>query len=256
MKLFDAHCHLQDSRILDVGKALEGATRAGVVMLACCGTSETDWEKVSHLARKYDQILPAFGLHPWYLGQRSPEWLDILRTYLEEVPSTVGEVGLDFALEEVDRQDQESVFLAQLELARALDRPVTIHCRRAWGRLQELLTDFGPLPQGFLIHSYSGSTELIEPLARLGARFSFSGTVTRSRNKRAHRNCREVPPDRLLIETDAPDMMPEPAQGDVNEPANLVHVLHEVAVLRFEQDDEMARITWGNACRFFGREEG
>jgi TatD DNase family protein len=112
-----------------------------------------------------------------------------------------------------------------------------------------------PLPSGFVIHSYSGPVELIRPLTELGAHFSFSGTVTWSRNRRAHEAAVAVPADRLLIETDSPDLPPSPEDGAapiaLNEPANLPRVLRAVASLRGITAEELAAITWANTSRLF-----
>ena len=165
----------------------------------------------------------------------------------------MGEIGLDHALHERNDADQMDVFTAQLQLALELGRPVCIHCRQAWEPMITTLSACGRLPAGFLVHSYSGSAELVAPLAELGAYFSFSGSITRSGNKRGHAAAACVPPDRLLIETDSPDLMPviEHAMNTqaLNEPANLVHVLRKIAALRNMPENAVARATLENACR-------
>ena len=259
MNLFDAHCHLQDERLApNLDGAVQRATQAGVRRFLCCGSSEHDWPLVATLARKYHGVIPAFGLHPWYVRDRSTEWLAHLTHALSDAPSVVGEIGLDHAIEPRNDEEQESVFAAQLHLARELNRPASIHCRRAWEQLLAVLKKSGALPRGFMIHSYSGAPEFVKPLADLGAFFSFSGSITRSGNKRGHRAAREVPADRLLIETDAPDLPPVIHEGDhisepsVNEPANLRYVVSALAGVRGCSIDQIAELTWNNACRLFG----
>ncbi|MBN1269067.1 MAG: TatD family hydrolase, partial [Kiritimatiellae bacterium] len=206
MRLFDAHCHLQDDRIADVDTVLRRAREAGVERLSCCGSSEEDWEAVFQIVGKHPEVIPSFGLHPYYVAGRTPRWKEILREYLAKVPSGVGEAGLDHALENRDDAAQEEVFRAQIEIARELGRPLSVHCRRAWDRMLSFLGETGAPPAGIIFHAYSGSPELVRPLVELGGFISFSGSITRSGNKRGHRSAREVPADRLLIETDAPDM--------------------------------------------------
>jgi TatD DNase family protein len=197
----------------------------------------------------------------------------------------VGEIGLDHAIEDRDDADQEAVFLSQLRLSRDLNLPVTMHCRRAWGRLLELLTPLGPHPAGMLIHSYSGADDLVPTLAKFNVFFSFSGSITFSGHRKRHRALRAVPLDRLLIETDAPDIPPyipgtaEKAHGrdgrvdgwkdgkidegpavedprreerPLNEPANLIYVAEAAARLLGVSVEELARLTWDNAERLFG----
>lgn len=257
MELFDAHCHLQDRHfacILDA--AMQRATAAGVSYFACCGCAEDDWQDVSDISLRYAGVLPSFGLHPWYIKDRSKNWLDILCEFLSRYPQAgVGEIGLDHALPKESFDDQDEVFRAQLVLASELGRPVSIHCRKAWAALLDALQHTPTLLYGFVIHSYSGSHELIRPLAQLGAYFSFSGSLTFSRNKRAHRCAALVPADRLLIETDTPDIQPiidSTRNTDIpNEPANLVHVLHKLSELRDLSPEQTAELTYQNAYRLF-----
>ena len=257
MQLFDAHCHLQDERLAAGLEALLArAAAAGVAGWMCCGSAEADWPAVLMVVGKCPEVRPAFGLHPWYVRERKAGWLERLRALLQEHPyAGVGEIGLDHALEQADPADQEQVFLEQLALSIEMRRPASVHCRRAFGRLLELLPRFPQHPIGFVIHSYSGAAELIAPLARWGAYFSFSGSITRSGNRRGQAALRAVPSDRLLIETDAPDLPPvvngQPVEG-VNEPANLVHVLQAAAGLRGVPEAEVADQTWANARRLFG----
>jgi TatD DNase family protein len=228
-----------------------------VESLLCCGSEEKDWADAAALAHADGRIVPAFGLHPWYVRDRTAGWLETLAGFLKAEPrAVVGEIGLDRALKERNDDEQGEVFLAQLRLAREMGRAVSIHCRRAWGQLMQYDADLRALPRGFAIHSYSGARDLIAPLAQAGAFFSFSGTITWSHNVRAHDACRNVPSDRLLIETDAPDLMPAGAEDKpVNEPANLLRVLRKVAELRGASPEAMAELTWRNSNRLFmGRE--
>lgn len=262
MHLFDAHCHLQDERLAPfLDACMERATRAGVVGFMCCGSSEADWPLLPGLTQRFPGVLLSFGLHPWYVGDRTSGWLDSLRRMLSEIPSAVGEIGLDRALDPATFAEQEAVFLAQLHLANEFQRPVSIHCRRAWGRLMELLDDKGWPACGFVLHSYSGSTELIAPLVRRGAFFSFSGAITFDHNRRGREAVAAVPLDRLLIETDAPDLMPtlpsdtpvsrDAAGKPLSEPAYLVRVLETVADLRSSGCESIATATRENARLLF-----
>ena len=258
MELFDAHCHLQDGRLAAglVG-AMHRATAAGVAGWMCCGSAENDWPAVLAVASAFPAVRISFGLHPWYVGGRQPGWLDRLRAVLAAQPHAgVGEIGLDHALEDADLAAQEQVFIEQFALSIELRRPASLHCRRAFGRLLELLPRFPAHPAGFLVHSFSGAAELVAPLAKQGAYFSFSGSITRSGNRRGHAALRAVPVDRLLIETDAPDL-PSVIDGRVpegpNEPANLVHVLRAAAGLLGMPDADLARQLWTNAQQLFPR---
>lgn len=234
MKLFDAHNHVQDDRLWpEIDRVMARARTAGVAAMGVKGCGETDWPRVAALAEKYEGVHPSFGLHPWFIAQRSPDWLAVLEKLLIKHPTAgVGEIGIDHAIENRDDADQEAVFLAQLEIARNLERPVSIHCRRAWGRLIELLDDFGDLPRGMLIHCFGGSAEIATELVKRGGYISFSGSITRPNARKAGPAIRAVPDDRILIETDAPDILPTSAAGPLNEPANIRFVLEKAAELR------------------------
>lgn len=226
MRLSDAHNHLQDERFAGRQDAIVATCRAaGVVAMVVNGSCEEDWPAVAELAARFPGfVLPAFGLHPWYVHHRTPEWRAKLESFLARVPdASVGEIGLDrwildcppaaragvapelATLRAAPLEEQEAVFREQLELAAARHVPASIHCLQAWGRLHDVLRAIPRPAVGFLLHSYGGPAELVRPLARLGARFGFPGYFLHARKARQREAFREVPPERLLLETDAPD---------------------------------------------------
>jgi TatD DNase family protein len=262
MKLFDCHCHLQDERLQEgLAEHLALARKVGVARFACCGVSEADWPLVAKLSDENDEIVPSYGLHPWEVHNRSPQWLKTLRQYLSNGPAGVGEIGLDHGIRVRNDKEQEEVFLAQLALAVELNRPVSIHCRRAFPTLIRLLSKHERPQAGFVVHSFSGSLDDMNALFELGAYFSFSGTCTFTRNKKAHRNIKAAPRERLLIETDCPDMYPlvkgeehqQRGEKRVNPPANIVHPLRKAAELLDESEAKLAQSVWENANRLFSR---
>ena len=255
LSFFDAHCHLQDERLLATREAVfSRAANADVKALSCCGTSEKDWGQVRDLAGAHESVHPSFGLHPWYAAGRSEQWENALVSRLKEMPQAcVGEIGLDHALDESTFADQEAVFRKQLAIAAEYKRPVTIHCRRAFGKLVELLRLHGGVFQGGIVHSYSGPVELVKTLEGFGLSISFSGSVTFPKNKRARTAVAAVSPDRLCIETDSPDLKPYQCAAELNEPANVVLVAGAVSSLRGISFQETAAITWRNAFSIFNR---
>ena len=263
VELFDAHCHLQDERILPRADAvLSRAAAAGVVRMTCCGSSPQDWEALGALASRHPGITPAFGLHPWSVATRRAGWLRELRDRLCADPRAgVGEIGLDHAVANAQFADQWNVFREQWRLASELDRAASLHCRRAWEPLADAVQS-GDFPARFVVHSFSGSAEMVPFLAKRGAYFSFSGSLTRSGNRRGRLAAAAVPLDRLLIETDAPDIPPvaaDPATGlrapiaGPNEPANLPLVLAALSAARGVGVEELAQVTFANAGRVFGQ---
>lgn len=227
MPFLDAHNHLHDERFLGRQSDLVAACRAaGITRMVVNGSCEDDWPAVANLARQHpDLILPAFGLHPWYVHQRSPEWFHALVHWLDVTPgATVGEIGLDRWILETPTAvgttfaarppapltEQIEVFQRQLALASERRLPASLHCLQAWGPLFECLRATRP-PSGVLLHSYGGPAEMVVPLARLGAYFGFPGYFLHARKTRQREVFRAVPADRLLAETDAPDQRLPPA---------------------------------------------
>ncbi len=266
MKLFDAHNHLQDARFAGRREELIAACRsAGVAGMVVNGCQEADWPRVAALAEAHpDLIVPSFGCHPWEAGRRTSRWEERLREWLRRFPRAgVGEIGLDRWKPDLDFAPQPALFRRQLELAAELDRPVSIHCLRAWGMLFDLLRA-GPRPRrGFLLHSYGGPLEMIVPLAKLGAWFSLPGAFARERKIRQRALFQAVPEDRLLIETDAPDQLlpaarvrhplTDPATGrKLNHPANLEAVYEFAAALRDQPLPRLAARIEANFRRLFG----
>ena len=252
ISMADAHCHLQDPRILPMAEAvILRARSAGVRLIHCCGTRESDWDAVLAIGARHPEVSVSLGLHPWHLSGRSEGWLERLRGLLERNPAGVGEIGLDHALPGADRGDQAAVFIGQLRLAKSLGRPVTIHCRKAWGALVEILRAEGGLSHGGLIHAYAGSRELVPVFEGLGCHLSFSGTITRPGNRRAKTALPAVDPRRLLIETDSPDLLPEGAPGPHNEPSELGRVLVAAAAARDTSPESLGKLTSENFRKLF-----
>lgn len=258
MPLVDAHCHLQDPRFAaDLEDVVHRARLAGVVAMVTCGTREADWDPVLDLARDHPGVVPMLGLHPWYVDAASPEWALRLEDRLRTSGAGVGECGLDFAAEGADREAQERAFRTQVRLARVLDRPLSVHCRRAWERLAAIAREEGLPAAGALVHAFGGSAETARELQELGFHLSFSCAIAHPENRRAAKVLPEVRADRLLLETDAPDLPPRHLPGwdpeAPNEPAHVRFALEAAARLRGEPVDALQAAVHGNARRLFGR---
>jgi TatD DNase family protein len=248
MNFYDAHNHLHDDRFAGRQPELVAASRtAGVVRMVVNGSCEEDWPQVAALAREFPElVVPSFGYHPWYVGERTARWRETLVEFLNATPGAViGEIGLDRWKPGLAYDGQEEVFLAQLRLAAERNLAASIHCLQTWGRLLELLRTNPRPARGFLLHSYGGPAEMVAPLAKLGAHFSFPGYFMHERKARQRETFKLVPADRLLIETDAPDqLLPDSANvhpltdtrtgKPLNHPANLPAVYQFMADLRGE----------------------
>ncbi len=263
MKFYDAHNHLQDDRFAGrQHELLATCEKSGITRMVVNGACEADWPQVLQLAQTNKTVLPSFGYHPWYLAERTPDWLKNLEKFLDEIPSAVGEIGLDRWKPDLSYEGQEAAFLAQLRLAAARNLPVSIHCLQAWGRLHELLRDHPRPPCGFVLHSFGGPVEMVPAFAKLGAYFSFPGFFLHERKLRQRETFKQVPPDRLLIETDAPDQhLPEdkilhPLVGadgkPLNHPANLPAVYSGLAEFLGENEAALTARVEENFLRVFG----
>jgi len=250
MIYYDAHNHLQDERLTT---AIDVLPQIGLKMCVVNGTSEKDWPQVSALAKKHSWILPAFGLHPWFSAERSPKWLDTLRHFLDEHQNaSIGEIGLDRWMQNPDVAEQEKVFCQQLALATDRKLPVTVHCLKAWGQLEQTLRDHeGP----FLLHSYGGSAEMVKVFSKQKAYFSFSGYFAHERKAAQREVFKKIPLDRLLLETDAPDMIPPPElqtiPADCNHPQNIQSIYKYAAQLWSIPETDLAAKMEQNFQRLF-----
>jgi TatD DNase family protein len=263
MKLYDAHNHLHDARLAPHRAAiLSDLARLGVARTVVNGTSEADWPDVAALARAEPSVLPSFGLHPWFVAERTAGWRAVRRAQLDAHPTAgVGEIGLDRWIEGHNDAAQAKVFSAQLTLAAELHRPVTIHCLRAWGALVEMLRTH-PLPRGFLIHAFGGPLEMVREFAALGGYFSFNAYFLHERKAKQREVFQQIPLKRLLIETDAPDMRPpdernahplrDAAGEPINHPANLALAYHALAGLRGLPVGTLAKQIEKNFATLFG----
>lgn len=236
----DAHCHHHFPEV--TAKSLEMARSVGLGCAVVNATGPRDWEAVSAMAAAEPRCLPSFGLHPWKVPDAPEGWEAGLRSALVGHPAAgVGEAGLDRWVQGNDPVLQERAFRVQIALARELDRPLTVHCVRAFGHLMEVVRD-EPLPRrGFLLHAWNGPPELVPELVRLGARFSFgTAHLVARKAARLREFARSVPRDRALLETDSPELCPDPefrfaALPDrpdgtpVNHPANILSALRALA---------------------------
>jgi len=266
LRLIDAHLHLQEPELKPLQDEIRACwTQLGLVRAVVNGTCEADWPAVQALAGGDSRILPAYGLHPWLVKTRSSDWLANLEACLDRGPSVVGEIGIDHHVPDRDDADQEAVFLAQLELGCRRDLPVTIHCVKAWGRLEALLRDHRDrLPRrGFLLHAYGGPAEMVSGLADLGAWFSFSSHAGHERAARSRQALQSIPLDRLLIETDAPALAPPPEWTEIdwidptsgrrlNHPANIIAGYRCVAGVLEMKVEALAAQVEANFTRLFG----
>jgi TatD DNase family protein len=252
MVLVDSHCHL-DVREFDRDRdaVVSRARAAGVRDIVVPAIEAAGWPGLRDACAGDPYLHACYGLHPLRLDDHEDAHLDDLGDWIErEAPVAVGECGLDYFVDGLDRVRQMRLFRAQLRLAREHDLPVVVHARRAVEDVIIALRDTGDL-RG-VVHSYAGSEEQARQLCDIGFHIGLGGPVTYARAKRLRRIAAAVPVGQLLLETDAPDQPDCESQGQRNEPAKLPRVLEEIATLRDMAPAALAEATTGNAARLFG----
>ncbi|NDV61839.1 TatD family hydrolase [Puniceicoccales bacterium CK1056] len=207
VKYFDAHLHRQDPDLIDaIGPEVKFE---GIKAQVCNGTRPDDWQAVQDVSSTDETtVLKAYGVHPWCVDQLPVDWESQLRRFLKSGAASVGEIGLDHWIQVRDDRLQLEVFARQLQMAHEEDLVPSIHCLRAWGLLVDSIRTGPALRRGFLVHGFGGSKEVLFQLLDLGGHVSFSSYASDPGRKRMRDAIRACPEDRLLAETDAPDMVP------------------------------------------------
>ena len=251
LALVDSHCHL-DFECFDDDRetVIDRAREAGVQHIVVPAITAANWGKVKSVCVQHRGLHPAYGLHPYYLEQHREQQLAQLEQRIESTPAiAIGECGLDYHLEHLDRRQQQHYFTSQLDIAQRFDLPVVIHARKSTEDIIQAIRQRSGLKG--MIHSYSGSFEQAKQLVDLGFCLSFGGAITYPRATRLQRVVARLPLSSLLIETDAPDQPGATHQGERNEPAYLTEVLDVIATLRPETKEVIAEQTTRNAMDLF-----
>ena len=249
--LVDTHCHLDASEFdADRVDVVARARAAGVCQQVVPGTHAAEWPLLRDACTLDAGLHAAYGMHPTFLEHHAPDHLDQLADWVErEKPVAIGECGLDYYVEDLDRDAQQRYFDGHLELARATGLPLVVHARRAVDAVIQSIRRVGGV-RG-VVHSFSGSEEQARQLHQLGFLIGIGGPVTYDRAKRMHRVVAAVPLEQLLLETDAPDQPDSDHRGQRNEPARLTRVCEVVARLRGMEPAELAAATTRNARALF-----
>ena len=254
-RLIDTHCHLDDGEFdPDRVVVLQRARAEGISDIVVPAIDAAAWPRLRAVCADDVSLHAAYGLHPLYLAAHRPQHLTDLREWIaRERPAAVGECGLDFFVEGLDRNAQLGWFDAQLRIARDFDLPVIVHARRAVDAVIAAIRKVGGL-RG-VVHSFAGSPQQAAQLAEQGFLLGLGGPVTYSRAARLRRLAATFPLEQLLLETDGPDQPDADHRGERNEPAYLPTVARTVAALRGDTPDHVAAVTTLNACRLFGLPE-
>jgi TatD DNase family protein len=254
--LVDSHAHLDDSDFdLDRPAVIERARASGLRYLLSVGggTGPDNLGAPVALAGRYDWIHAAVGIHPHDAKHFTDRHAEQIRT-LSKQPKVlaIGEIGLDYHYDNSPREVQKRVLLQQLELAKEARLPIVIHCREAWADLTEIVrVHWQSSGLGGILHCFSGDRQTALKFLDWGFQISFAGNITYKNAQSLREVSREIPVDRLLIETDCPYLSPVPYRGKRNEPAYVIEVARTLAGPLGLSAEEFGQATVRNFERFF-----
>jgi TatD DNase family protein len=256
MELVDSHAHIDFPQFAEDREAmLERARAAGVTTLLAIGSGPGPEKMDCALpyADQYEWIYATVGVHPHEAKQVGPEHLQELAR-LAKHPKVIawGEIGLDYFYDHSPRDVQERVFREQMTLAEEAKLPIIIHCRDAWPDCLRLIEEaWSPTGLGGILHCFTGTLDEARRGLDAGFMISFAGNSTYPKTQNIRDVARDIPMDRMLIETDAPFLAPQPYRGKRNEPAYVAEVARTLASVRNLSPEEVAESTAANFRRFF-----
>lgn len=251
--LIDTHAHLDDEQYdEDRNEVIQRALDQSIEMIINMGADIASSRKAVALAATHDMIYAGVGIHPEEVDKVLAKDEYVLADLVAENKKVlaIGEIGLDYHFRTDNKDLQKKVFIKQLDLARQLKLPVSIHDRDAHGDLMEVLRKEGRGIRG-VIHCYSGSAEMAKELLKLGWYLGVDGPLTFKNAAKLPEIIKTIPLERLLLETDSPYLAPVPKRGTRNEPSYVRYTAQKVAELRNIEYSRIAQITTANAKTLF-----
>ena len=257
MELFDSHCHLDDkSYNRDLDAVIERARRAGVMQMMTIGVNKKTSARAVKLAESHPGVYASVGVHPHDVKNCRESVIEDLKRLADNPKVRAwGEIGLDFNRMYSPREDQEKWFRKQLEIAGDLKLPMIFHERDSDGRFLEILKDHVTNKTEGVVHCFSGDQNELEQYLNLGLCIGITGILTiKGRGTRLRKLVPLIPADRLVVETDAPYLVPAPEKNHRrrNEPAFVKSVMLKLAEVRKEDPDQLAETVWHNTCKLYG----
>ena len=253
--LIDTHAHLFDDRFAnDLNEIVDRSKATGLVATIAVGIDASSNRISVTLANRFPSVVAAVGIQPNHVFEIGPnDWDEVVRLTQEPKVVAIGETGLDRYWDKTPFADQEEYFARHLELARRLDKPVIIHCREAEADVFKMLTaDFekhGPIRA--VMHSFTSDLQTAKACLAMGLHISFAGMVTYKSAADLRSIAKEIPADRILVETDCPYLSPQPVRGKRNEPSFVAHTAKVLATERGEDFAAFCEQTTRNARELF-----
>ncbi|MCF6464333.1 TatD family hydrolase [Clostridium sp. Cult2] len=251
--LIDSHAHLDDERFdRDRDRLIKSLKELGVDLVINPGADLNSSIKAVSLSEQYDNIYAAVGVHPHSAKEMDDSTIEILKSFTNrEKVVAIGEIGLDYYYDNSPRDIQQKKFIEQLNLAKEVDLPVIIHTREAAKDTFDIIKEAQDGSLEGVMHCFSGSVEMAMEYIKLGFYISLGGPVTFKNARVSKEVAKAIPLDKLMIETDAPYLTPEPYRGKRNEPFYVRYVAGMIAELRGITFEEVATKTSENARQLF-----
>lgn len=254
--LIDSHCHLTYQQLAcRIDQVIESSKQAGVKGWVTVGTDHQHWHTAIEMARRFDRMYVAVGLHPHYAAQATAADLELIEGLVAHEPKVcaIGETGLDQRYQPPSIAEQAKVFSWQIDLASRLCLPLIVHCREAFDQTFELIRSARQRLGNVIIHCFTGGPEQAILAMDLDLYLSFSGIVTFKNADYIRQALRHVRPDRILVETDCPYLSPEPLRATkVNEPAFMINTVNHMAQVLGLPVQQMAELLTNNTIQAFG----
>ncbi|MCK5825734.1 MAG: YchF/TatD family DNA exonuclease [Desulfuromusa sp.] len=252
--LVDSHAHLDGKQFAnDLDETIERATANGISHILTIGCDLESSESSIAVAEKYENIFAAVGIHPHDATEINEAALLKLKAMLTH-PKVValGEIGLDYYRDRSPRNIQRNAFRQQIRLAKEVDKPIIVHDREAHEEVVQILRDEDSAAVGGVLHCFSGDLKMAKQCLELGFYLSFTGTITYPKNEAVREIIKEIPIDRMLVETDCPYLSPQKFRGKRNEPAYVRYTAEKMAEIKGLTIEDVARVTSRNCHDLFG----
>ena len=253
-EFIDTHCHLDFSSFAgNEAYYLQKAQEKGVSKFIVPSVNQSNWARVVSLSQQYESIYYALGVHPLFISDDYQNEIDLLTRFVQDHRGkcvAIGECGLDFWEPESNREIQIRVFRAQCLLAKQYQLPLIIHSRKSHDVIFNILREM-KLDRGGVIHGFSGSFQQAEQFIQLGFYIGVGGVISYERAIKTKNAIAQIPLDKILFETDSPDMPLSGFQGEINTPDKVVNLCDYLSMIRKESKQSIANVVYKNTTSLF-----
>ncbi len=254
--IIDSHCHLDYEPLFkDLRGVLNRALKNNIRYFLTISTTDKNFNKIEQILKTFDQVYGTYGIHPH--ETKFHESIDH-KYILEKINSNkkiigIGETGLDFYYNHSNKDIQKKLFLEHIKAAQISGLPIIVHSRNAENETFDILNaEFNKKKFKILLHCFTGTKEFAQKMLKLGTFISASGIVTFKKSKELSDVFKNLPLDKVIVETDSPYLSPDPLRGKINEPSHIIHTVKHLAKIKGINEDEFSKATSSNFFNLFG----